>query len=59
MTFNEANAVEAFMRDRLTGKSGPTTITPSLAQQAGAITGLSWHFVGPANLLRQSQETNF
>ncbi|WP_417809096.1 type I restriction endonuclease subunit R [Thioclava sp.] len=56
MTFNEANTVEAFIRDRLTGTSGPTTVTPGLARQRSAISGLGWHFVGPADLPRQSQE---
>ncbi|OSQ54462.1 DEAD/DEAH box helicase, partial [Marivita cryptomonadis] len=56
MTFNEANTVEAFIRDRLTGTSGPTTVTPGLARQGGTISGLGWHFVGPADLPRQSQE---
>jgi type I restriction enzyme R subunit len=56
MTFNEANTVEAFIRDRLTGTSGPTTVTPGLARQGGKISGLGWHFVGPADLPRQSQE---
>ena len=56
MTFNEANTVEAFIRDRLTGTSGPTTVTPGLARRGGAISGLGWHFVGPADLPRQSQE---
>ncbi len=56
MTFNEANTVEAFIRDRLTGTSGPTTVTPGLARRGGAISGLGWHFVGLVALPRQSQE---
>lgn len=56
MTFNEANTVEAFIRDRLTGTSGPTTVTPGLARQGTKISGLGWHFVRPADLPRQSQE---
>lgn len=56
MSFNEANTVEAFIRDRLTGTCGPTTVTPGLARHGGAIFGLGWHFVGPADLPRQSQE---
>ena len=56
MTFNEANTVEAFIRDRLTGTSGPTTVTTGLARQGGKISGLGWHFVGPTELPRQSQE---
>lgn len=56
MTFNEANTVEAFIRDRLTGMNGPATVRPGLAREGGAISGLGWHFVGPADLPRQSQE---
>lgn len=55
-SFNEANTVEAFIRDRLTGTASPATVTPGLARQGGAISGLGWHFVGPADLPRQSQE---
>lgn len=56
MTFNEANTVEAFIRDRLTGTSSLTSVAPGLARQGGRISGLGWHFVGPADLPRQSQE---
>ena len=56
MTFNEANTVEAFIRDRLKGSTSSPTVTPGLARQSGAISGLGWHFVGPADLPRQSQE---
>lgn len=56
MTFNEANTVEAFIRDRLTGTASPANVTPGLARQGGKISGLGWHFVGPADLPRQSQE---
>lgn len=59
MTFNEANTVEAFIRDRLTGTSSPTTVTPGLARHGGAISGLGWHFVGPADPPRQSQKISF
>ena len=56
MTFNEANTVEAFIRDRLTGTTSPAIVTPGLARHGGAISGLGWHFVGPADLPRQSKE---
>ncbi len=58
MTFNEANTVEAFIRDRLAGStfSSAAAAVPGLARQGGAISGLGWHFVGPADLPRQSQE---
>lgn len=56
MTFNEANTVEAFIRDQLAGGNGSANVTIGLARQGGAISGLGWHFVGQANLPRQSQE---
>jgi type I restriction enzyme, R subunit len=56
MTFNEANTVEAFIRDRLAGSASSPTVAPGFARQGGAISGLGWHFVGPAALPRQSQE---
>jgi type I restriction enzyme R subunit len=56
MTFNEANTVEAFIRDRLTGTTGPTSVAPGLARQGGTISGLGWHFVDPKDLPRQSQD---
>ncbi|SDR39765.1 hypothetical protein [Pseudovibrio sp. Tun.PSC04-5.I4] len=58
MTFNEANTVEAFIRDRLTGTISPTTVTPGLARQGGKISGLGWHFVGPTDLPCQSLEAS-
>lgn len=59
MTFNEANTVEAFIRDRLIGTTSPAAVTPGLARQSGAISGLGWHFIGPTDLPRQSQEVRF
>ncbi len=56
MSLNEANTVEAFIRDRLTGTTSPATVTPGLARQGSTISGLGWHFVGSADLPRQSQE---
>ena len=56
MTFNEANTVEAFVRDRLAGGAGPATLATGLARQGGAIFGLGWHFVGVSDLPRQPQE---
>lgn len=54
--FNEANTVEAFIRDRLAGSTSSPAVAPGLARQGGAISGLGWYFVGPADLPRQSQE---
>ena len=56
MTFNEANTVEAFIRDRLSGASSPAKVTPGLARQGGDISAMGWHFVGPTDLPRQTQE---
>ena len=56
MTFNEANTVEAFIRDRLAGEARPAIVSPELARQASGISGLGWHFVGPTDLPRQPQE---
>lgn len=56
MTFNEANTVEAFIRDRLAGSAISSAVAPGLARQGGAISGLGWYYVGPADLPRQAQE---
>ena len=56
MTFNEANTVEAFIRDRLAGAAEPATGSLGLAREGGRITGLGWNFVGPTDLPRQPQE---
>ena len=56
MSFNEANTVEAFIRDCLAGETGSTIVSPGLARQGGGVSGLGWHFVGAADLPRQPQE---
>lgn len=56
MTFNEANTVEAFIRDRLAGSTSSANVAPGFARHSSVISGLGWHFVGPADLPRQSQE---
>ena len=49
MTFNEANTVEAFVRDRLCGGvTHHTAVGPGLARRDGQISGLGWHFLAPA-----------
>ena len=40
MTFNEANTVEAFIRDRLAGSTDSPDFAPGLARQGGALSGL-------------------
>ncbi len=56
--FNEANTVEAHFRDLLCGPAAvrPVPLSPGLARSVGKITGLGWHYIGPADLPRQPQE---
>ena len=57
MTFNEANTVEAFVRDRLCGGfTHHTAVGPGLARRLGQVSGLGWHFLAPQNLRRQLHE---
>jgi len=57
MTFNEANSVEAFVRDRLCGGiTHHTAVGPGLARRHGQLSGLGWHFLAPQNLPRQPHE---
>lgn len=57
MTFNEANTVEAFVRDRLCGGiSHHTAVGPGLARRSGQVSGLGWHYLSPQNLGRQTHE---
>ncbi len=57
MNFNEANTVEAFIRDRLCGGiTHHTAIGPGLARRSGQISGLGWHFLAPQDLPRQLHE---
>jgi len=52
--FNEANTVEAFIRDRLCGGiTHYTAVGPGLARRNGRISGLGWHFLARQNLSRQ------
>ena len=56
MTFNEANTVEAFIRDLLASENGLARVSPGLAQQGGQVSGLGWHYVRPGDLPREPQE---
>lgn len=58
MKFNEANTVEAHLRDLLAGTASarPTPFSPGLARVGGKIAGLGWHYFAPADLPRQPQE---
>ena len=57
MMFNEANTVEAFIRDLLSGgQVQATSVSTGLARIAGQICGLGWHYLDAENLPRQTQE---
>ena len=56
-SFNEANTVEAFVRDLLCGGvTHRTAVGPGLARRAGQLSGLGWHYLSHENLPRQPQE---
>jgi len=58
MTFNEANTVEAFIRDLLCGGiTHHTAVGPGLARRSGQVSGLGWHYLSHENLSRQLQES--
>ena len=57
MTFNEANTVEAFVRDRLCGGiTHHTAVGLGPARRLGQVSGLGWHFLASQNLARQPHE---
>jgi type I restriction enzyme R subunit len=57
MTFNEANTVEAFVRDRLCGGiTDHIAVGPGLARRHGQLCGLGWRFLAAQNLPRQPHE---
>jgi type I restriction enzyme R subunit len=57
MTFNEANTVEAFVRDLLCGGvTHHTAVGPGLARRSGQISGLGWHYLSAENLPRLPHE---
>ena len=56
MTFNEANTVEAFIRDCLTGARRTAAIRPGLVREGVSISGVGWHFVSATDLPREPQE---
>ena len=52
MTFNEANTVEAFIRDLLCGGvTHHTTVGPGLARTNNQLSGLGWHYLSHQNTL--------
>ena len=57
MTFNEANTVEAFVRDLLCGGiRHHTAVGPGIARRSGQVSGLGWHYLSTESLPRQPQE---
>lgn len=55
--FNEANTVEALVRDHLCGGvTHHTAVGPGLARRNRQISGLGWHYLSSPNLLRQPHE---
>ena len=57
MTFNEANTVEAFIRDLLCGGiTHHTAVCPGLARHSGQLSGLGWNYFSHENLPRQPRE---
>jgi type I restriction enzyme R subunit len=57
MTFNEANTVEAFIRDLLCGGvTDHTSVGPGLARHNSQLSGLGWHYLSHQDLPRQPQE---
>jgi len=57
MTFNEANTVEAFLRDLLCGGvTHHTAVGPGFARRHGKISGLGWHFLAHQHIPRQTHD---
>jgi type I restriction enzyme R subunit len=55
--FNEANTVEAFVRDVLCGDiTHHTAVGPGIARRSGSVTGLGWHFLAGRDLFRMPHE---
>ncbi|MDB4247904.1 HsdR family type I site-specific deoxyribonuclease [bacterium] len=58
LKFNEANTVEAFALDILSGQENTRSnaVVCGLARNTNALCGLGWHFVRPKDLSRQPQD---
>jgi type I restriction enzyme R subunit len=57
VTFNEANTVEAIVRDRLCGGiTHYTAVGLGLARRQGRVSGLGWHYLARQDLPRQLHE---
>jgi type I restriction enzyme R subunit len=53
--FNEANTVEAYLYDLLSGPTKPVAVKPE-SRHGRARTGLGWHRIASADFPRQTQE---
>jgi type I restriction enzyme R subunit len=51
--FNEANTVEAFLRDQLSGGIQQTTASPGFVRKGRSLLGAGWHTLAPQDLPRQ------
>lgn len=57
MTFNEANTVEAFIRDLLCGGiTHHTAVGSGRARRSGNLSGLGWHYLAARDLPRSSHQ---
>lgn len=56
MIFNEANTVEAFFRDQLSGGVQQTTAITGLSREGRTILGSGWHYLASQDLPRQSND---
>ena len=56
MIFNEANTVEAFLRDQLSGGIQQTTAPPGFARKGRSLLGAGWHYLAPQDLPRQPND---
>jgi type I restriction enzyme R subunit len=57
MSFNEANTVEMFVRDLLSGGvTHYTAVGPGLARRHGEVSGTGWHYLARQDLPRRPSE---
>lgn len=57
MVFTESNTVENLIRDLLCGGvTKYTAVGPGLAQRAGKVSGLGWHYLAPQDIPRAAHE---
>lgn len=54
--FNEANTVEAFLLDQLSGGIQQTTAPPGFARKGRSLLGAGWHYLAPQDLPRQPND---